>query len=147
MSDVFYFFLCYCSILSHNRYCNGNNLFNSIYLLSIYLSVNFRIDIQDYISDLTTAILKNNEEDFILECVGILANLTISDLDYELLLREYDLIPWIHNKLKPGALCLPYACRMLAVCLSYACRMLAVCLPYACRMLVVCLPYSCSVCD
>lgn len=48
------------------------------------------------------AILKNNEEDFILECVGILANLTISDLDYELLLKEYDLIPWIHNKLKPG---------------------------------------------
>lgn len=60
--------------------------------------------LQDYISDLTMAILKNNDEDFILECVGILANLTISDLDYELLLREYDLIPWIHNKLKPGVI-------------------------------------------
>ena len=46
--------------------------------------------------------MKNNEEDFILECVGILANLTIADLDYELLLREYNLIPWIHDKLKPG---------------------------------------------
>jgi len=46
--------------------------------------------------------MKNNEEDFILECVGILANLTISDLDYELLLTEYDLVPWINNKLKPG---------------------------------------------
>ncbi|KAF6024299.1 KIFAP3 [Bugula neritina] len=57
----------------------------------------------DYISDITTAIMKNNEEDFILECVGILANLTISDLDYELLLTEYDLVPWINNKLKPGA--------------------------------------------
>lgn len=51
---------------------------------------------------MTTAVLKNNDEDFILECVGVLANLTISDLDYELLLQEYDLIPWIHGKLKPG---------------------------------------------
>ena len=33
----------------------------------------------------------------------MLGNLTIENLDYELLLREYNLIPWIKGKLQPGA--------------------------------------------
>ena len=37
-----------------------------------------------------------------LECVGTLANLTIADLDYELLLNEFKLIPWIKQILQPG---------------------------------------------
>jgi len=37
-----------------------------------------------------------------LECVGTLANLTIPDLDYELLLSEYKLVPWIKQILQPG---------------------------------------------
>ena len=46
--------------------------------------------------------LQNEDEEFALECLGILGNLTIPDLDYELILREYDLIPWIKNRLSPG---------------------------------------------
>lgn len=57
---------------------------------------------QDYISDLCTAVLNGDSDDFALECLGILGNLTIPDLDYELILKEYDLIPWIKNKLQPG---------------------------------------------
>ena len=37
-----------------------------------------------------------------LECVGTLANLTIADLDYELLLNEFKLVPWIKQVLQPG---------------------------------------------
>jgi len=37
-----------------------------------------------------------------LECIGTLANLTISDLDYELLLNEFKLVPWIKHVLQPG---------------------------------------------
>jgi len=37
-----------------------------------------------------------------LECVGTLANVTISDLDYELLLNEFNLVPWIKQILQPG---------------------------------------------
>lgn len=58
--------------------------------------------LQDYISDLANAIKKEESEDFKLECVGILGNLTIPDLDYELLLKEYDLVSWIKYKLMPG---------------------------------------------
>lgn len=48
------------------------------------------------------ALLNEDEEDFGLECLGILGNLTIPDLDYELILKEYDMIPWIKNRLEPG---------------------------------------------
>ena len=39
-----------------------------------------------------------------LECVGTLANLTIADLDYELLLNEFKLVPWIKQILQPGTM-------------------------------------------
>ena len=38
-----------------------------------------------------------------LEDMGILGNLNIPDLDYELLLKEYNLVDWIRSKLGPGA--------------------------------------------
>lgn len=36
------------------------------------------------------------------ECLGILANLSLPDLDYSSLLQEYNLIPWIRDVLIPG---------------------------------------------
>jgi Kinesin-associated protein (KAP) len=41
-------------------------------------------------------------EDFMVECVGTLANLTLADVDYEMLLKEYNLVPWIKQILQPG---------------------------------------------
>lgn len=46
--------------------------------------------------------LRTDDEDFALECLGVMGNLTIPDLDYELILKEYQLIPWIKQKLQPG---------------------------------------------
>lgn len=57
----------------------------------------------DYISDLSEAMLNCEDEEFSLECLGVLGNLTIPDLDYELILKEYQLIPWLKQKLQPGA--------------------------------------------
>ena len=61
--------------------------------------------LQDYISDLANALQVEQDEEFILECVGILGNLTIEDLDYELLLTEYNLIDWIKKHLQGGSIC------------------------------------------
>lgn len=48
-----------------------------------------------------------------LECLGTLANLTIPDLEWELVLKEYNLVPYLKDKLKPGtAVCL--LCRPLS---------------------------------
>jgi len=59
---------------------------------------------QDYISDIAEAVLQNEDEDFSLECLGVMGNLTIPDLDYELILKEYKLVPWIKHKLQRGEL-------------------------------------------
>lgn len=57
----------------------------------------------DFVGHLGEAIQKGENEEFILECLGILGNLTIPDLDYERLLEEYNLIPWLRTKLTPGS--------------------------------------------
>lgn len=37
-----------------------------------------------------------------IECLGTLANLTIPDLDWALVLKEYNLVPYLKDRLKPG---------------------------------------------
>lgn len=58
---------------------------------------------QDYVGDLAAEIRAEEEEEWVLECLGTLANLNIPDLNWELLLKEYNLVPFLKDKLKPGA--------------------------------------------
>uniref|UniRef100_A0A8C5WHH6 Kinesin associated protein 3 n=1 Tax=Leptobrachium leishanense TaxID=445787 RepID=A0A8C5WHH6_9ANUR len=58
---------------------------------------------QDYVGDLAAQITNHEEEEFVIECLGTLANLTIGDLDWELVLKEYNLVPYLKDKLKPGS--------------------------------------------
>lgn len=57
---------------------------------------------QDYIGDLAAEISIEKEDMWVLECLGTLANLTIPDLEWELVLKEYNLVPYLKDKLKPG---------------------------------------------
>lgn len=57
---------------------------------------------QDYIGDLAAEISIEKEDMWVLECLGTLANLTIPDLEWELVLKEYNLVPYLKEKLKPG---------------------------------------------
>lgn len=57
----------------------------------------------DYVGDLAAQIGPEEDEEFVIECLGTLANLTIADLDWELLLREYNLVPYLKDHLKPGS--------------------------------------------
>ena len=47
-------------------------------------------------------IRQEQNEDFLIEVVGTLGNLNITDIDYEALLKEYDLVNWIKTMLQPG---------------------------------------------
>uniref|UniRef100_A0A8C4DES3 Kinesin-associated protein 3 n=1 Tax=Dicentrarchus labrax TaxID=13489 RepID=A0A8C4DES3_DICLA len=58
---------------------------------------------QDYVGDLAAEIRAEEEEVWVLECLGTLANLTIPDLDWELVLKEYNLVPYLKDRLKPGS--------------------------------------------
>ncbi|KAI4898693.1 hypothetical protein NFI96_002450, partial [Prochilodus magdalenae] len=57
----------------------------------------------DYVGDLAAQIGLDEDEEFVIECLGTLANLNIPDLDWELLLREYNLVPYLKDHLKPGS--------------------------------------------
>ncbi|XP_043941205.1 kinesin-associated protein 3 [Protopterus annectens] len=56
----------------------------------------------DYVGDLAAQITNEDDEEFSIECLGTLANLTVPDLDWELVLKEYKLVPYLKDKLKPG---------------------------------------------
>ncbi|KAL0967002.1 hypothetical protein UPYG_G00303270 [Umbra pygmaea] len=57
----------------------------------------------DYVGDLAAQISPAEDEEFVIECLGTLANLTIPDLDWELVLKEYNLVPYLKDRLKPGS--------------------------------------------
>uniref|UniRef100_A0A8C1Z1F7 Kinesin-associated protein 3a n=1 Tax=Cyprinus carpio TaxID=7962 RepID=A0A8C1Z1F7_CYPCA len=56
----------------------------------------------DYVGDLAAQIGLKEEEEFVIECLGTLSNLTIPDLDWELVLKEYNLVPYLKDHLKPA---------------------------------------------
>ncbi|KAM9720043.1 kinesin-associated protein 3-like [Menidia menidia] len=58
----------------------------------------------DYVGDLAAEVRAGGEEEeWVLECLGTLANLTIPDLDWELVLKEYNLVPYLKDRLRPGS--------------------------------------------
>ncbi|XP_053806438.1 kinesin-associated protein 3 isoform X5 [Vidua macroura] len=56
----------------------------------------------EYVGDLAAQISNFEEEEFVIECLGTLANLTLPELDWELVLKEYKLVPYLKDKLKPA---------------------------------------------
>lgn len=48
-------------------------------------------------------IKSETNDDFLIEVVGTLGNLNISDIDYEMFLNEYNLVNWIIKMLQPGS--------------------------------------------
>ncbi|KAM9832060.1 kinesin-associated protein 3a [Neosynchiropus ocellatus] len=57
----------------------------------------------DHVGDLAARISESEPEEFAMECLGTLANLTLPDLDWELVLKEYNLVPYLKQRLKPGS--------------------------------------------
>ncbi|XP_034556284.1 kinesin-associated protein 3a isoform X2 [Notolabrus celidotus] len=57
----------------------------------------------DHVGDLAALISEEEAEEFVIECLGTLANLTIPDLDWALVLKEYNMVPYLKDRLKPGA--------------------------------------------
>lgn len=55
----------------------------------------------DYVGDLARILTICDDESFIVECLGILGNLALTDLDYSQILQNFQLIPWIRQLLVP----------------------------------------------
>lgn len=40
-----------------------------------------------------------------IECLGLMGNLSIENMDWERLMKEYNLIPWLRSHITQGELC------------------------------------------
>ncbi|XP_067001096.1 kinesin-associated protein 3 isoform X1 [Anabrus simplex] len=56
----------------------------------------------EFVGDIAQAIVQCENEDFVVECVGVLGNMTLPDLDFSQLMQRFNMIPWITNILVPG---------------------------------------------
>uniref|UniRef100_A0A7G3APG4 Putative kinesin associated protein kap n=1 Tax=Lutzomyia longipalpis TaxID=7200 RepID=A0A7G3APG4_LUTLO len=63
---------------------------------------NLRIYFVDFVGDLAKILTECEEEAFVVECLGILGNLALPDLDYSQILHNFNLIQWIRQVLVPG---------------------------------------------
>uniref|UniRef100_I3JLX8 Kinesin-associated protein 3a n=1 Tax=Oreochromis niloticus TaxID=8128 RepID=I3JLX8_ORENI len=59
-----------------------------------------------FLVHLAALISENKAEKFVVECLGTLANLTIPNVDWALVFKEYYLVPYLNDTLKPGGTCL-----------------------------------------
>lgn len=53
-------------------------------------------------SDLCAVVSEGNCDEFVLECVGVLGNLSLPDLDFSQILTKYNFLNWIMNNLQLG---------------------------------------------
>lgn len=49
--------------------------------------------------DLTKAVTESRRDDFVLECIGILSNLHLPDLDWAEIFKHFNMIDWIEKKI------------------------------------------------
>ncbi|XP_011501080.1 PREDICTED: kinesin-associated protein 3 [Ceratosolen solmsi marchali] len=56
----------------------------------------------EFVGDFAMALTQSNCQDFVLEIIGVMGNLALTDLDYSQILQRCNLIPWIRNSLIPG---------------------------------------------
>lgn len=52
---------------------------------------------QEFVGDLAKAVVESRNEDFILECLGVLSNLYLPDLDWAEVFRHFDMISWVQK--------------------------------------------------
>jgi len=57
---------------------------------------------QEFVGDIAKAVVDCPNEDFVVECVGVLGNMTLPDLDFCQLMQRFNLILWVQNILVPG---------------------------------------------
>lgn len=75
------------------------------YITTLQMQILFKLIykyVQEFVGDFAMAVNQSDSEDFVIEVVGILGNLELSDLDYSQILQRCNLIPWIRNNLVPG---------------------------------------------
>lgn len=69
---------------------------------NISLHESLRMHFVDFVGDLAKILTECDDEEFTVECLGMLGNLALPDLDYSQIIHNFNLIPLIRNMLVPG---------------------------------------------
>ncbi|XP_063245126.1 kinesin-associated protein 3 isoform X2 [Bacillus rossius redtenbacheri] len=56
----------------------------------------------EFVGDIAKAIVDCESEDFVVECLGVLGNMTLPELDFSQLFQRFNLVSWVLNALVPG---------------------------------------------
>lgn len=57
---------------------------------------------KEYVGDLVEKMKITSSDEFALECLGVLGNLNLPQLDWSLVADEYELFPWLRHHLLDG---------------------------------------------
>ncbi|CAH1183421.1 unnamed protein product [Phaedon cochleariae] len=51
----------------------------------------------EFVGDIAKAVVESRDEDFIRECIGILSNIYLPDLDWAEIFKHFDMVKWVKN--------------------------------------------------
>ncbi|XP_052901215.1 kinesin-associated protein 3 [Anopheles moucheti] len=88
------------SLMSRAFKCQDTLIMKMIRNISLHDTL--RPHFVDFVGDLAKILTECDEEEFSVECLGILGNLALADLDYSQIIHNFNLIPLIRNMLVPG---------------------------------------------
>ncbi|KDR23691.1 Kinesin-associated protein 3, partial [Zootermopsis nevadensis] len=87
--------------LMARAFCNQDSLIMKM-IRNIAMHDGTKQNFIEFVGDIAKAIVDCPNEDFVVECVGVLGSMTLPDLDFSQLMQRFNLIPWIQNILVPG---------------------------------------------
>uniref|UniRef100_A0A2M4A7L9 Putative kinesin associated protein kap n=1 Tax=Anopheles triannulatus TaxID=58253 RepID=A0A2M4A7L9_9DIPT len=88
------------NLMSRAFKCQDTMIMKMIRNISVHDTL--RMHFVDFVGDLAKILIECGDEEFTVECLGILGNLALADLDYSQLIHNFNLIPLIRNMLVPG---------------------------------------------
>uniref|UniRef100_A0A182N1L0 Kinesin associated protein kap n=1 Tax=Anopheles dirus TaxID=7168 RepID=A0A182N1L0_9DIPT len=88
------------SLMSRAFKCQDTLIMKMIRNISLHDTL--RPHFVDFVGDLAKILTECDEEEFSVECLGILGNLALADLDYSQIIHNFNLVPLIRNMLVPG---------------------------------------------
>lgn len=80
--------------------CNRTSFIVSIYVFILNKIIYYLFCFaQEFVGDLAKAVVESRNEDFVLECLGVLSNLYLPDLDWAEVFKHFDMISWVQKKI------------------------------------------------
>lgn len=56
--------------------------------------------LQEFVGDIAKAVVESKDEEFVRECIGILSNLNLPELDWAEIFKHFNMITWTEKMLK-----------------------------------------------